>query len=149
MLSQLLLNIIISNFIIIISGSKRCSVSDYFCTIAMTLLTEDVRMSFSILVVVKKLLTAFIKLLTMTLLIKSSLRLSVYSWTCNWGRLTTLLSIFLFLTHLFIRLNVSVYILMIYKWSKIRAWWWKMKSSHKNFSERVTTSFFFYFALFF
>ena len=37
--------------------------------------------------------------------------------------LTTLLSIFLFLIHLFIGLNVTVYILMIYKRSKIRAWY--------------------------
>ena len=36
--------------------------------------------------------------------------------------LTILPSIFLFLIYLFIRLNVSVYILMIYKWFKIRAW---------------------------
>ena len=36
--------------------------------------------------------------------------------------LKTLLSIFHFLIYLFIPLNTSVYILMIYKWSKIRAW---------------------------
>ena len=36
----------------------------------MTLLIEDVRVSFSMLVDVKKLLTTFIKLLAMTLLIK-------------------------------------------------------------------------------
>ena len=35
---------------------------------------------------------------------------------------TTLLSIFLFLIHLFICLNVSVYLLMVYKWSKVGAW---------------------------
>ena len=46
----------------------------------------------------------------------------VLSWTCNWRGLTILLSIFVFLIYLFIRLNVSVYILMIYKWSKMRAW---------------------------
>ena len=46
----------------------------------------------------------------------------VKSWTYNWKRLTTLLSIFLFCIHLLICLNVSIYILIIYKWSKIRAW---------------------------
>ena len=48
---------------------------------------------------------------------------SVLSWTCNWGGLTNLLSIFVFLIYLFIRLNVSVSITMIYKWSKIRVWY--------------------------
>ena len=47
----------------------------------------------------------------------------IWLWTYNLGGLTTLLSIFSFLIYLFIRLNVSVYILMIYKWSKIRAWY--------------------------
>ena len=40
-------------------------------------------------------------------------------WTYNRGGLTTLLSTFIFLIYLFIRLNVSVY--MFYKRSKIRA----------------------------
>ena len=43
------------------------------------------------------------------------------SRTHNLGGLTTLLAIFLFLIYLFIRLDVSVYVLMIYKGSKIRA----------------------------
>ena len=47
---------------------------------------------------------------------------NVKPWTYILGRLTTLLSIFLFLLHIFIPLNVFVYILMIYKWSKIREW---------------------------
>ena len=44
----------------------------------------------------------------------------LWTWTHNW--LTTLLSMFLFDTYLFICLNVSIYILIIYKWSKITAW---------------------------
>ena len=50
-----------------------------------------------------------------------NLKGNVKPWTYNWGGLITLLSIFLFLIHLFIRHNVSVYKLMIYQWSKIRA----------------------------
>ena len=46
----------------------------------------------------------------------------VKPWTYNWKKLTTLLSIFLFCIHLLICLNVSIYLLIIYKWSKIRAW---------------------------
>ena len=44
------------------------------------------------------------------------------SQTYNWGGLTTLLSIFLFLTYISICLDVAVYI-MIYRCSKIRAWY--------------------------
>ena len=43
-------------------------------------------------------------------------------WTYNWGWLATLLSIFLFMIHLFISLDLSVYTLTIYRWLKIRAW---------------------------
>ena len=49
------------------------------------------------------------------------MRERILPWTYNWGGLTPLLSIVLFLMYLFIRLDVSAYILMIYKWSKIRA----------------------------
>ena len=67
-------------------------------------------------------------------------------WTYNWGGLTTFLSIFLFLIYLFIRLNVSVYILVIYKCSKIRVLYAFLlnanKSSHENLSERIPTPFF-------
>ena len=72
-----------------------------------------------------------------------NLKGNVKPWTYNWGGLTTLLSIFLFLIYLFIRLNVSVYKLMIYKWSKIRApyaFWlnrnemqlWKLIGKNRN-----------------
>ena len=45
----------------------------------------------------------------------------VEPWSYNLGGLTTLLSIFLFVICLFVHINVSVYKLMIYKWSKVRA----------------------------
>ena len=55
---------------------------------------------------------------------------SLHGRIINWGGLTTLLSIFLFLRYLFISLTASIYILMIYQWSKVRAWftfWFNIK----------------------
>ena len=48
-------------------------------------------------------------------------RVNGTAWTYDWGGLANLLSIFIFWIYLFIRLIVSVYMLMIYKWSEIRA----------------------------
>ena len=57
-----------------------------------------------------------------------------------------MLSTFLYLAYLFIRLNISVCMLMIYKWSKIRvyyAFWLNMiKIQPWNLLERIATPFF-------
>ena len=74
-------------------------------------------------------------------------------WTYNWEGLTTLLSISLFLIYLFIRLNVSIYILMIYKWSKISAWYASWLNINKmqlwKFIGKNRNTIFLDFALFF
>ena len=57
------------------------------------------------------------------MILNQGIRLRFEVCTHNWGGLTTLPSIFLSLIYLFICLNVSVYIKIIYKWSKTRAWY--------------------------
>ena len=68
------------------------------------------------------------------------------SWTYNWAGLAALLSIFLFLIYLLIHLIVSVYILMIYKWSQIRVWcasWLNINEIQPwKFIKKIATLFF-------
>ena len=77
----------------------------------------------------------------------------VKPWAYNWVELTTLLSIFIFLIYLFTHLTVSVCILIIYKWYKIRAWYtfWVSISEKQpwKFIRKNHNPIFLHFALFF
>ena len=81
---------------------------------------------------------------------------SISPWPNNWGELTTLLPILLFLGYLLTRLDASLHILTIHKWSLdhlIRAWlafWLNVKYFHlpkynvanRNLNFLNSTSFF-------